>query len=51
MPVHTCVAECAWNVRGGAGGGGGGGGHPFFERVPQVEFMYLVFTIIAGELP
>ena len=45
MPVHICVAECAWN---------GGyiyvtGGHPFFEEVPLVEFMHRVFTRMAGE--
>ena len=38
MPVQTCVAGCAWNV----------GyiyhlGASFFEVVPLVEFMYLVF--------
>ena len=30
-------------------GGGGGGGHPFFERVPLVEFMYFAFTIMPGK--
>ena len=45
MPVQTCVAECAWNV----------GyiyhlGASFFEDVPLVEFMYLVFTHMPGEL-
>ena len=48
MPVHTCVAECAWNV----------GyiyiiichwGVSFFEDLPLVEFMYSVFTRMPGE--
>ena len=42
MPVHTCVAECAWNVgytrhRKAAGGVGGGGG-PFLR-------MYLWWSV------
>ena len=42
MPVRTCVAECAWN-----GGYICHWGHPFFffffEDVPLVEFIHLVF--------
>ena len=42
---------------GGGGGGGGvcvcvcvwGGGGSFPEKVPLVEFMYLVFTRMPGE--
>ena len=37
MPVHTCVAECAWNV-----GYTRHFGASVFEDVPLVEFMYLV---------
>ena len=43
MPVHTCVAECARN-----GGYICHWGHPFFEDVPLVEFIYLVFTRMPG---
>ena len=39
MPVHPCVAECAWNV-----GYMPLGGISFFEAVPLMGFMYLVFT-------
>ena len=37
---------------GGPGSGWGGtGGGILLKNVPQVEFMYLAFTRIAGELP
>ena len=54
MPVHTYVAVyLKWRVYMPLGGGGLGseGGGILLKNVPQVEFMYLVFTRIAGELP
>ena len=42
--VHTSVAECAWN-----GGYIRHLGAFFFEDVPPVEFIYLVFTHMPGE--
>ena len=44
MPVHSCVAECAWNV-----GYTRHWGASVFEDVPLVEFMYLVFTRMPCE--
>ena len=44
MPVHTCVAEYAWNV-----GYICHRGVSFSEDVSLVEFMYLVFTRMPGE--
>ena len=46
MPVHTCVAECVWNV-----GYICHWGTSFIQDAPLVEFMYLVFTRMPGELP
>ena len=41
VPVHTCVAECAWNV-----GYICQCGASFLEDVPLVDFTYLVITRI-----
>ena len=44
MSVHTCVSKCARNV-----GYLCHWGASFFEDIPLVEFMYLVFTRMPGE--
>ena len=44
MPVHTCVAECAWNA-----GYTCHWGASFFEDVPLDEFMCPVFAHMPGE--